>query len=646
MEGTTTGVYLSREVGSAPLQRIGFGVQYPAGSSGEIPLASFIRTVPFDEQAYARCFNLMTSMGATAIDYLGDGSIYANSTSGTYYPFKAMARATSISVFWQPSTGVNSYLGIDLGTKISKHKLLRYVITCLTAGYAPSAWKVEGFTDTASWVLLDTQTNQTDWTGESARREFVIDVPANTYFRGFKITFTAAPTILRIMGWELYGISEEDTLPVEEDEHTVNLYLDTATQTIRVRGADGSLWADSPTVLVPDLWHYLEFAHDPASGGSVSFNGLQICTWNETTAPIEKVQLGSFEPFNGYYYLDDIVVSEGTPAPGPCKVHYLTPDSEGAYSDWSPNSTDVTPTLAEIAASKAWGWYEADNIDGQNNATCPVDGNIPVSMIDLSGHGHNLTTRKSSPKVYYDQINGQPAIYFSGIDGFYRTFSEPHTNEWHFYVVYQSTGVGSSHYPWFISGLCNVLINAVSKTITANMGVPLIIKNPDFGNWDALHIHSSSPPNNADGAELLTQGKQSRGWLSYLDSRTVGTFSIGGQCTNGSTWTNYFKGSIAMILIVQDALTDEEEAIIRTYIQEKYGLAGLTKSYPGGTVLDRTQVVNDGFDSSYLQAMQGTASFSFTRRRLRSAGVGGAAFVSPLQRRGRHRHDGRFSAPG
>lgn len=340
--------------GAESRQRIGFAFRYPASApSGEIPLAAFARSLSTSSISQARRFNFQLTTGLqsgpTTTIGVSQATISASSTASTRYAYLAMNGVGQVGTanYWQSSvvTPTSAYLQLYQGSNFPKQQLIYYTLTCAinsSQSLMPTAWAVQGSNDGTNWTILDTRTDESGWS-VNERRSYTLSAASEpySYFR-LDMTQTASGNTFYCVGdWGLYGISETDVVGFGEDA-TVGLYLDVTTKTLRVRGEDGGLWAESTIVLNPDLWYYLEFSHSASAGGNLHVEGMEACTWSNTSPAIEKLQLGAFAPNSAFYYIDDIALSEGETAPGPLKVYSLLPNGDGAYTGWDKSHVDMT----------------------------------------------------------------------------------------------------------------------------------------------------------------------------------------------------------------------------------------------------------------------------------------------------------------
>ena len=355
---------LEHSAGSESRQRIGFAFNYPAGApSGEIPLAAFARSVPPNNSVQARRFNFELTTGASAsvIAYvLGDGTITAESTLGTYYPWQGMNGAAGN--YWKANKVSQNptWLQLYLGTNFPKQRLVYYTLTAASSSLVSLwKWSVQASNDGVMWDTLDTRLNQpVPWTS-GERRTYMLDETSEpySYFR-LNLLGTNPGNVYYTLGdWGLFGIPEIEGADISTtyEDALIGLYLDGATGTLRVRGEDGALWAESEATLNPTNWYYLEFSHDPTAGGSVRVEGAEVCTWTDTSIGIDTLQIGAFSPTTATYYVDDIALSDGETIPGPLKVYYLTPDEDGAYTGWDTSTPEMT--RAEILSDESDDTY-------------------------------------------------------------------------------------------------------------------------------------------------------------------------------------------------------------------------------------------------------------------------------------------------
>lgn len=604
---------LVRDAGTEAVQRVGFGFQYPAAApTGEIPIAAFGRVIPGAGLREARPFNTNLFWGGgQATSYIGYATLTASGSNSPSFPIRAMDGSNISGIYWQSNTTSPAWLQLNLAN-FPKQRLAKYVLcSASTVNQSPMTWTVEGYID-GSWVTLDSRTDEAIWTANE-RREYILPAiaPLCNNFR-IVITHRHGGTVVSLNEWQLWGVSETTSFS-DTDYATVGLYLDVATKTLRVRGEDGALWAETTTLFEPDLWHYLEFSHNPTVGGQVRFNGEPVATWNEGTDGIDKVLLGAFSPTTATYFLDDIVISEGADAPGPVKVHFLAPDADGAHTDWIAEPTGVIPSM-ESMKSKFWGWYEADNTDGEENATRTLGGTIP-NLTDLSGKNHHFITASGAPTLATNQLGDKPALVFSASQGLWQSFTaENVSSELLVYAIYRHRNTSSSqciynfgsHHTHHMHG------NTDEIGIQGNSGYNVARLSFPKNEWGAARIYTDLHNAGNASIRLLNYGTETISWVhaGVTNLKSVGFFSLGGYSTNGSSWSGRSNFDLALLIIAQEMLTAEEEAVLLTYMQEKY-MPGLTKPYPGGKELTRSDVLRDGFDHSYVRAMQGTTSFSF-----------------------------------
>lgn len=117
--------------------------------------------------------------------------------------------STDSTIAWISNNGLPAYLQIDLG---SLQLVGGYTIQMpdpVGAEITPQAWQMQGSTDGASWITLDTQTGASGWvSGPAGARSFAVDNPAAILFRYYRLNITASngsSTYVCVGSWFIFG---------------------------------------------------------------------------------------------------------------------------------------------------------------------------------------------------------------------------------------------------------------------------------------------------------------------------------------------------------------------------------------------------------------------------------------------------------
>lgn len=220
-----------------------------------------------------------------------------------------------------------------------------------------------------------------------------------------------------------------------------------------------------------------------------------------------------------------------------------------------------TPTLTVLDSLHRW--HDAAQITGKS------DGDTLYIWPDLSPTGGHLYQFTGARKPVYRtaQVNGQPAVYFDGVDDFMTgTGIVPYKNsEVTIFVVWRADGAQSDKYL--------LTFNAASPAILFNYGVANRLSY-----YDGTHYRIGTY--STDWRIYALVDSASTGISGYENGVHV-AYTAGAHTALASGWVamqiprnsiERAKMYVAEILIYRTALSSANIASVHAYLKSKYGL--------------------------------------------------------------------------
>lgn len=265
---------------------------------------------------------------------------------------------------------------------------------------------------------------------------------------------------------------------------------------------------------------------------------------------------------------------------------------------WLLAGAGLWPCRAGATSPVLTAWFKADAITGlANGASVAV-------WPDSSGHGFSAlqTTLSLRPTYVTGALNGLPAVHFDGANSQVLTLNRPVQEDFTVFCVFRSTqglGPGSQFYQGagLVSGTAPGLANDFGACLFADGRVCAGTGDPN--------VSISSMPGFNDGRpHLLTiRRTESSGEVDvYVDGNLMGSQTGNTGPLNASTrlalgaqetYTNFFTGDIAEVLIYNGALSDTARQSQENELFQKWGIAGATSgllayegfNYPAGSII-------------------------------------------------------------
>ena len=160
--------------------------------------------------------------------------------------YKAFDGATGVGEHWMASTSTG-WIGIYIGSDVKiLHSYSLVANSVPEPNKAPKDWTMEGSTDNTTWVVLDTETDQTSW-GSGEVRNFICDssIVGYNFFR-VNVTANNGDTYLAIA--EIYLYEKTDYVSDRKDRfRTTGVSIGKHT-TSTIRGIPAIEVVDSPTI--------------------------------------------------------------------------------------------------------------------------------------------------------------------------------------------------------------------------------------------------------------------------------------------------------------------------------------------------------------------------------------------------------------
>lgn len=220
----------------------------------------------------------------------------------------------------------------------------------------------------------------------------------------------------------------------------------------------------------------------------------------------------------------------------------------GPFGDSEIPSDPLGKFGADLAA-----WFKADDATG-------ADGSLVSSLLDASGNGRNVSASGTGrPTLRKNALNRHAVLEFDGVAN-----------------VMVGTGLGLAQ-PYTVVAVAQIT-TANTRIWSAGTSTPSIIRGSAAGQvvanaGAALAIGTATGLYDLYRAEF--NGASSEGSQNGVDvAGDAGTLSMSSAFALGATTipSAFMDGGIAEILIIDRALTDEEESWIDGYAGHKYSL--------------------------------------------------------------------------
>lgn len=228
----------------------------------------------------------------------------ASNTYSTGFPYRAFD-GEQVSNSWLANDPFPQWLQRKLP---APQAISGYVISARSPHYAPKNWTLQGSNDGSSFVVIDTQTNQTNWTSHAVGERTFTLAQVETY-QYYRLNVTAVDGSVRVDVQELRLIIVEipaadvnlvsQPFPAQASYDTARLtvvatHVDAGTITpntdllARVSRDDGTTWVDATLVAVtkPDGQQAFE-ANDIDLSGTPAGNQMRYNLKTANNANIE-----------------------------------------------------------------------------------------------------------------------------------------------------------------------------------------------------------------------------------------------------------------------------------------------------------------------------------------------------------------------
>lgn len=237
-------------------------------------------------------------------------------------------------------------------------------------------------------------------------------------------------------------------------------------------------------------------------------------------------------------------------------------------------------------------WYRADDLDGDqvvDPASSSNDGTEVTTWKDGAGdYDLEGTTNITPTFITSDATMSLPALSFDGTDDFLRssTTGSSDTDGLSIYIVANISTVDENHtlishgslsdssftnYEIFTNTVLGQVTYAYEYIIAGNYEYKASLLTPTASSWTLIEAHRSGGPE----VTIVVNGNEDS--LTALVGATSGSSGriFVGRSSRDSDAPEYFKGSLAEILIFQGLITNDisNRTTVRCYLSNKYSLS-------------------------------------------------------------------------
>jgi hypothetical protein len=179
-----------------------------------------------------------------------------------------------------------------------------------------------------------------------------------------------------------------------------------------------------------------------------------------------------------------------------------------------------------------------------------ADGEATTTWPDTSGVGNDAVTDAGSPIWYEQGIGGRPAFWFDGVDAtFVAPSIRPESGAVSVYIISEKDAADGGNYQ---------RLTACDSGEANDWTMP---------NW-AINGYPSGAVGGAPAAYPARLDSR-----QYPDGRGIGPIRLARQATTAGGW---FRGDIAEMLVYDRYLTAEEHALVSSWLEAKYAVAGFS----------------------------------------------------------------------
>lgn len=249
----------------------------------------------------------------------------------------------------------------------------------------------------------------------------------------------------------------------------------------------------------------------------------------------------------------------------------------------------VSSTISPRDYPTLFFWFDA-----ADSTTITASANAISTWSDKSGGGRNFTqgTVGSRPTYQASSFNGRPSVNFDGTSDFMTYASNTSYSRFTLFLVLNVQNNTSMQQQNIFSKIYFYALGTNDFPFGGAIALPTVTYISSYvdggGNYtaDASSTSSASPNTNYiftsyyDQSNLITSVNGVTGQTtpsSVALSSTVAPYAIGraGAENGGGAGASYYKGNIAELIYYTSSLTSAQQASIRTYLGNKWGISTL-----------------------------------------------------------------------